>query len=154
MILMGQAQEIDPLPPKVRAMLDDQGVYIAGDSTRPDLVVVLISLGGSVHSMQVDIELDPRRFLPTLTLHGPYLAKPKRNRAAEWGEYLAKGAENLMTALDEFRVAQEAVENCDDGADTMLESATETLGDMLRGVRSDIYEFRKRVAQDAAGEAQ
>ncbi|WP_176322427.1 hypothetical protein [Burkholderia vietnamiensis] len=74
MILIGQAEEIDLLQPKVREMLDNPGIYIAGDTTNPDLVVVLASQNGTVHSMQLDSELDPSRFLETLTLHGPYFA--------------------------------------------------------------------------------
>jgi hypothetical protein len=71
-ILIGQAEEIDLVQPQVRAMLDNEGVYIGGDRTKPDLMVVLVSQAGKVQCMKFDTELSPERFLDTLTLHGPY----------------------------------------------------------------------------------
>ncbi|OTP79443.1 hypothetical protein [Caballeronia sordidicola] len=71
-ILIGVAEEIDLVQPKVRAMLENSGVYIGGDSKTPDLIVVLVSTGGKVFSMKIDSELAPDRFLNTLTLNGPF----------------------------------------------------------------------------------
>ncbi len=73
-ILIGQAEEVDLLLPQVRAMIENQGIYIAGDTARPGYSVPLASLDGKVYSMVVDNELRPHLFLPTVTLHGPYLA--------------------------------------------------------------------------------
>lgn len=75
-ILIGQAQEIDLLQPQVRAMLERQGVYIGGDTKRPDLCVVLFSQNGHVFDMKLDHELNPERFFDSLTLHGPYGPQP------------------------------------------------------------------------------
>lgn len=73
LLLIGQAQEIDLVQPQVRAMLNEPGIYIAGDTDRPDLAVVLVvQEPGRVSSLALDDELDPERFLPTLTLRGPY----------------------------------------------------------------------------------
>jgi hypothetical protein len=73
-ILIGHAELIDTVQPRVRLMLANEGIYIAGDSARTDATVVLASQGGKVFSMQIDSELAPDRFLDTLTLHGPYIA--------------------------------------------------------------------------------
>lgn len=74
-ILLGQAEVMDLVRPDVRAMLDTEGLYVGGDSKHPGVVVPLSSMGGRVFSMKIDEELDPARFLPTLTLHGPYYAE-------------------------------------------------------------------------------
>lgn len=75
-ILIGQAEEIDPLQPQVRAMLGKEGIYIGGDTKNPDLLVPLVSQGGRVFCLAIDHELAPDRFLSTLTLHGPYVPQP------------------------------------------------------------------------------
>jgi hypothetical protein len=59
---------------RVRDMLNIPGVYIAGDTTTPDVTTVLISRDGKLFSVKIDEELDPARFLQTLTLTGPYSA--------------------------------------------------------------------------------
>lgn len=71
-ILIGVAEEIDLVQPKVRAMLENSGVYVGGDTKNPDLLVVLVSTRGQVFSMKIDSELAPGRFLDTLTLNGPF----------------------------------------------------------------------------------
>lgn len=71
-ILIGQAEEIDLVQPKVRAMLNNEGFYVGGDTQQDRMIVPLVSVGGRVFCMKVDTEMDPSRFLPTLTLHGPY----------------------------------------------------------------------------------
>lgn len=73
-ILLGQAEVIDLVQPQVRAMLAVEGIYIGGDTDRPDLTVPLAVVAGRVFSMELDEELAPERFHPTLTLHGPYRA--------------------------------------------------------------------------------
>lgn len=72
-----------------------------------------------------------------------------RNRAAEWGGYLATSVDRLLNAINEYHEAQEAVENDDEGADAKLEHANEVLGEYMQGARSSAYEFRRRVEQDA-----
>jgi hypothetical protein len=75
-ILIGQAEEIDLLQPQVRAMLNNEGFYVGGDTKQERLMVALVSQGGRVFCMKIDNELEPSRFLPTLTLHGPYGPRP------------------------------------------------------------------------------
>ena len=72
MLLMGQAEEIDLVQPQVREMLATPGFYLGGDTKNPEMNVPLVSTDGRVFSMAVDDELDPERFLGTLTLKGPY----------------------------------------------------------------------------------
>lgn len=71
-ILMGQAEIVDMLRPEVRAMIENEGVYIGGDTKEPELDVILVSMGGKIYSMQIDQELDPERFIDTMTLKGPF----------------------------------------------------------------------------------
>lgn len=73
-LLVGKAEVIDLVRADVRAMLENEGIYIGGDVKMPHVVVPLASQGGKVFSMKIDEELTPGRFLPTLTLHGPYHA--------------------------------------------------------------------------------
>ncbi|WP_225031764.1 hypothetical protein [Paraburkholderia sp. XV] len=75
-ILIGQPEEIDLVQPQVRAMLNNEGFYIGGDTKQARLMVALVSQGGRVFCLKVDTELDPSRFLPSLTLHGPYGPQP------------------------------------------------------------------------------
>ena len=72
MLLIGQAEEIDLVQPQVREMLAVPGFYLGGDTNNPEMNVPLVSTDGRVFSMVVDDELDPERFLGTLTLKGPY----------------------------------------------------------------------------------
>lgn len=71
-ILIGHAEEIDLVQPKVRAMLANDGIYIGGDAKHPGVTVPLVSMNSHVFSMKIDSELEPDRFLPTLTLRGPF----------------------------------------------------------------------------------
>jgi hypothetical protein len=86
-ILIGQAEEVDLVQPQVRGMLENPGVYIAGDTARPGYTVVLVvQEPGTVHAMSPDDEpLPADRFLETLTLHGPYQAASVRP-LSEWHE--------------------------------------------------------------------
>lgn len=82
-LLIGRVKEIDLVRPDVRAMLEREGLYIGGDSRVPRMLVPLVSQGGKVFSMKIDGELPPERFLPTLTLHGPYFATPPQPAPCE-----------------------------------------------------------------------
>lgn len=78
-----------------------------------------------------------------------------RNRATEWGEYMAKGGDNLLIAMNEHAEALMALEESEDDDDiaamtSRCEYTEQLVGEMMAGLRSDIYEFRKRVAQDVA----
>ena len=59
---------------EVEDMIKKPGVYLAGDVNFPAVTIVLISLDGKIWSTNLDAELDPERFLETLTLKGPYRA--------------------------------------------------------------------------------
>lgn len=72
LILVGKAEEIDLLPPEIRAMVDNEGIYLCGDTARPEYTVPVASIGGRLYSMKLDEELDPERFRKTITVAGPY----------------------------------------------------------------------------------
>ncbi|WP_339827875.1 hypothetical protein [uncultured Arenimonas sp.] len=76
LLLVGQAEEIDLLTPAVRAMMETPGIYVLGDTQRPELNFVLVVVAPwKAHFMSPDADLvDPERFLPTVTSHGPYFA--------------------------------------------------------------------------------
>ena len=76
-ILIGQVEEIDLLQPQVRAMLDNPGIYVGADSKVPGVLVPLVSQQGKVFSVVLDNELNPERFLPTVTLAGPFLPEDR-----------------------------------------------------------------------------
>ena len=76
-ILIGHAEEI-PNPnirPEVHRMLNNEGLYIGGDSKWPNTIVPFWSQDGKVHSMKIDAEMDPERFLDTATFRGPFHAR-------------------------------------------------------------------------------
>lgn len=73
-ILIGQAEEFDLVLPQVRAMIENEGVYICGDTAHPAFTVPLVSYDGKILSLVAEAELDPERFIPSFTAHGPYLA--------------------------------------------------------------------------------
>lgn len=96
-ILIGQAEEIDLVQPQVREMLAAPGFYIGGDSNNPEMNVPLVSNKGRVFSMKIDTELDPERFLPTLTLKGPYRVDPDADDLArEAGPELLAALQGIM----------------------------------------------------------
>lgn len=76
LVLVGKTEPIDPVRPEVRAMIENEGLYIGGDTRNPGMAVPLASLAGEIWSMRIDKRLDPTGFLDTLTLHGPYFAEP------------------------------------------------------------------------------
>jgi len=85
-ILIGQAEEIDLVQAQVRAMIDNPGIYVGADSRFPGVLVPLVSNEGKVFSIALDEELDPTRFLPTLTLAGPYREDDRwRPMGIAWG---------------------------------------------------------------------
>lgn len=100
-LLLGKAEEIDLLQPQVRAMLDNPGFYVGGDSRHPHILVPLFSNSGHVFSMKVDSELPAERFLQTLTLHGPYRAAPPEPPAPKEGAWIsANDVNRLVRELD------------------------------------------------------
>lgn len=66
------AASLSPVMPSVVGMLKTPGIYFVGDSTAPGMVAVLVSVNGRIFSTQLDEELDPARFLPTMKLAGPF----------------------------------------------------------------------------------
>lgn len=75
-LLIGKAEEIDLLPPEIRAMVDNEGVYLCGDSDAPAATVPVVSMAGRLYSMKIDAELDPERFKDTVTIAGPFHKPP------------------------------------------------------------------------------
>lgn len=82
-ILIGTAEEVDLLQPRVRAMMEKPGVYILGDTTRPGVTVVLAVIEPwQAFFMSPDSEsVDPELFLPTVTFHGPYFGSEEPHPA-------------------------------------------------------------------------
>lgn len=80
-------------------------------------------------------------------------------KAIEFAEYMAKVAEQLLEALNALHAVREEKDQFNDGDEGNRswesiradeDDAEQTLSDHLRGLRSDIYEFRKRAAKVAA----
>ncbi|MHB9833870.1 hypothetical protein Q8F57_003425 [Paraburkholderia terrae] len=69
-----QIQQSFELQKRLTEMLARPGVYIAGDANAKDVTTVLVVRDGKVFSTKLDEQLDPERFLETLTLAGPYKA--------------------------------------------------------------------------------
>jgi hypothetical protein len=101
-LLIGEAELIDPVQPQVRKMLENEGVYIAGDANAPAMTVVLAVQDGKVFSMQLDKELNPERFVSTLTAHGPYHAE-RFSRIAETYANLEGLRDALLTPREIVR---------------------------------------------------
>ena len=72
-ILLGTAETIDLIKPEVRRMIDNPGMYLCGDSNAPEATIPIASMNGRLYSMKIDEEMDPERFLETLTVTGPFL---------------------------------------------------------------------------------
>lgn len=109
MILIGQAEEIDLVQPKVREMLANPGFYIGGDTKNPEMNVPLVSNDGRVFSMEVDQELDPERFLDTLTLKGPYRVDQEPACDETFVSDVRRFTEAVGCTTDSFNVRQTAL---------------------------------------------
>lgn len=72
LLLIGRAEKIDLLQPAMRAMVDNEGIYLCGDTASPAYTVPVASIGGRLYSMTLDDELDPARFKETVTVAGPF----------------------------------------------------------------------------------
>ena len=64
--------------------------------------------------------------------------------AIEFAEYMAKGAEALITAINADAEVRLRIAESDDVSDDDEEDAQATVSEMQRALQSDIYEFRKR----------
>ena len=67
-------QDCATILPAVQRMVDEPGVYVVGDITDPGANVPIVSILGLLHSVVLDEVLDPSRFLPTMTVNGPFRA--------------------------------------------------------------------------------
>lgn len=87
--------------------------------------------------------------------------EPTAAKALEFAEYMAKGGEQLLEAINTRFGAVEARDNLegdaseDDliAADQRIDRAEEALSDFMRGFSADIYEFRKRAAKVGPSQA-
>lgn len=69
------------------------------------------------------------------------------NKAVEFAHYLAKGAERLIDAANARDLIQMRIdegEETEEDLEAALANAQETVSEFTRGLRGDIYEFRKR----------
>lgn len=71
-------------------------------------------------------------------------------KALEFAEYLANGAERLLGAINAHGALTLRREDSDDVDDDTMHDAYAEIVEYQTGLRSDIYEFRKRAAIDAA----
>lgn len=76
------------------------------------------------------------------------------SKALEFAEYMAKGAEQLINAINAEDALRLRREESDDVAEDVIYDASASRSEFVRGLRDDIYEFRKRRDKVAAGEAQ
>ena len=75
-ILIGQAEKIDQVLPEVRRMIENEGVYVCGDTTAPAITVPVVSQDGVLYSVELDKPLAPERFRDTVTIAGPFRKLP------------------------------------------------------------------------------
>lgn len=73
-------------------------------------------------------------------------------KALEFAEYMAKGAEQFLEAVNASDMAWAEVQESTDEAESKIaheewNGSLQTRGDFAAGLRSDIYEFRKRAAK-------
>jgi hypothetical protein len=68
-------------------------------------------------------------------------------KAVEFATYMAKGAEQLLAALNERDALVLKIDEGEDVDDAALDQAQEAVLEHATGLRGDIYEFRKRAAR-------
>jgi hypothetical protein len=68
-------------------------------------------------------------------------------KALEFAEYMAKGAEQLLKAMNDSAEIVLRFAESDDGDPEDLEEVEQAVSEHMRGLASDIYEFRKRVCR-------
>ncbi|CAN7783402.1 hypothetical protein LJR175_008319 [Variovorax sp. LjRoot175] len=71
------------------------------------------------------------------------------NKAVEFAHYLAKDAEELLEAVNERDALLMKVDEGEEVDDATLEHANAAVGEFAQGLRSAIYEFRKRAERIA-----
>lgn len=84
----------------------------------------------------------------------PALQISQLNKAVEFAHYLAKGAERLIEAANARDLIQMRIDEGDESEEDLesaLAGANESVGEFTRGLRSDIYEFRKRAERIEPG---
>lgn len=77
-------------------------------------------------------------------------------KAVEFAHYLAKGAERLIEATNARELIQMRIdegEETEEDLEVALADAQETVGEYTRGLRGNIYEFRKRADRIGTGAA-
>ncbi len=66
--------------------------------------------------------------------------QPAESKALEFAEYMAKGAEQFLESVNRYCKATTEITE-----ESEVDDATEAMTEFARGLRNDIYEFRKRV---------
>lgn len=56
----------------IKKMLETDGFYILGDTRVCGAKIPIVVVKGRAHSMVIDMELPPERFLETVTVQGPF----------------------------------------------------------------------------------
>jgi hypothetical protein len=68
-------------------------------------------------------------------------------KALEFAEYMAKDAVRLLDAINDEDALRIQREESDDVNDDTMHDASCSRGEFMRGLRSAVYEFRKRAAK-------
>jgi hypothetical protein len=95
----------DQIPEKIQAMIDEEGIYVCGDTAFPCYTVVVVSIGGKLFSIVLDNELDPTRFLPTLTIAGPFHKPPSATTGIKVLSLAQSGSTQNHRSRGEFAVS-------------------------------------------------
>lgn len=103
--------------------------------------------GGNVCDPQ-QVADNIRRYLDRWEPAGTPSEEARLRKALEFAEYMAKGADQFIRAVnDDGALRLRADEDgLGPGAEEQLHASAESVGEFMRGLRSDIYEFRKRAA--------
>jgi len=112
---------------------------------------VLDAAAGFRGAMGLNTEQPVHQAVPVDVASATSRVASATSRALEFAEYMAKGAERLLEALRVEDIL--GVDMEDDPGGTSLsarfDAARESRGEFATGLRSDIYEFRKRAEKVA-----
>lgn len=77
-LMTARKLNVKTIAPEVEAMLQCDGMYLAGDSQNPKFVIPVMSMGGKLYALVKGQEINPLQFLPTATLSGPFVPNASR----------------------------------------------------------------------------
>lgn len=74
-------QTVAAIRAEAQRMIDNPGVYVCGDTNWPEASTIVVSIGGELWSAKKDRRLNPARFLPALTIAGPFSKLPAEKKS-------------------------------------------------------------------------